>query len=30
MWNEVAMRFIPDAHREGCQRIASWLSKKDI
>jgi hypothetical protein len=27
-WNEVAMRFIPDAHREGCQRIAPWFSER--
>jgi hypothetical protein len=28
VWNEVAMRFIPEAHRKGCERIAPWFSEK--
>jgi hypothetical protein len=28
IWNEVAMRFIPSAYREGCARIAPWFAKK--
>lgn len=28
MWNEVAMRFIPTAYREGCARIAPWFAEK--
>ena len=27
-WNEVAMRFIPQAHREGCERISPWFSER--
>lgn len=28
VWTEVAMRFIPDAYREGCERIAPWFAEK--
>jgi hypothetical protein len=28
VWNEVAMRFIPQAHRQGCERVASWFSER--
>ena len=28
VWNEVAMRFIPQAHREGCERISPWFSER--
>jgi hypothetical protein len=28
VWNEVAMRFIPEAHRKGCERIAPWFSER--
>jgi hypothetical protein len=28
IWVEVAKRFIPDAYREGCQRIAPWFAGK--
>ena len=27
-WAELAMRFIPTAYREGCDRIAPWFSQK--
>jgi hypothetical protein len=28
LWAEVAMRIIPTAYREGCDRIAPWFSEK--
>ena len=28
IWNEVVMRFIPSAYREGCDRIAPWFAEK--
>jgi hypothetical protein len=28
IWNEVAMRFIPDEYRDGCKRIAPWFAEK--
>jgi hypothetical protein len=28
MWSEVAMRFIPRAYAEGCDRIAPWFSQR--
>jgi hypothetical protein len=28
MWSEVAMRFIPTAYAEGCDRIAPWFAEK--
>jgi hypothetical protein len=28
IWVEVAKRFISDAYREGCQRIAPWFTAK--
>jgi hypothetical protein len=28
IWNEVAMRFIPTAYAEGCDRMAPWFSEK--
>jgi hypothetical protein len=28
IWNEVAMRFIPTAYAEGCDRIAPWFREK--
>ena len=27
-WNEVAMRFIPDAHREGVERSTPWFKER--
>jgi hypothetical protein len=30
MWSEVAIRFIPSAYREGCDRIVPWFSEKTV
>jgi hypothetical protein len=28
MWSEMAMRFIPSAYAEGCNRIAPWFAER--